>query len=553
MKRQFRTWTSIARRAGIACLGLACGASLCSTPVFAQNTLPTSVQEQIQALQAAGEFGAAADLAASVREPVRNDARTTARLKQLNGGGANFGQIIQLIMDNTDGIWEEDEEDTEGTSGTISVFQSGIRVDPQGLLASASLNDTTGRLAAVSQQARQAALNDEMAAPSTLRMVSLTRLEKEVSRRLQSGQSVVESMRQLAGLSQIQYVFVYPTDGEIVIAGPAEGWKYNAQGMAIGAQSGRPTLQLDDLVTVLRTFSPAGKQIFGCSIDPRSENLLKVKEYAENSQNNGALSPAGVRSWANRIETLLGQQDISVFGVPANSRVSRVMVEADYRMKLIGTGKLEGGSSIPDYFELLAKNPAAVAGGLDAMRWWMTMKYDAVAHSPDRDAFEIRGSAVLCQSENEFLAKNGQRVATGKAEPVNQQFAQNFTEHYDELARRDPIFADLQGIFDLALTAALIQREHLDSQANWDRGAFAVRGGYRPTVYATPKSADSVVNYKVFNGKDVVLQAAGGVRGDVAAMLNNPQLHQESPRLDTVADSAKAGELPAGRWWWDAK
>jgi hypothetical protein len=93
----------------------------------------------------------------------------------------------------------------------------------------------------------------------------------------------------------------------------------------------------------------------------------------------------------------------------------------------------------------------------------------------DRHAFEVRGSSVLCQSDNQFLNDSGQRASTGQAEPINQLFASNFTNHYQELAQRDPIFADLQGIFDLALVAALIiasdpmgnfsqpAREHLQS------------------------------------------------------------------------------------------
>lgn len=540
-----------ARLAGTSALGAVCGMGLMAGSALAQQPAPT-VMDQIQALRAAGEFGAADDLAASVREPGQRPQRAATRQPLLNGGGANFGQIIQLIMDNTTGVWSEGDEDGEG--GTITQGpQSGVRVDPAGVLANSARVDNSGRVASVGSLARVAAVNEDMARASALRMVSLTRLEAEVSRRLAAGQSVVESMKQLAGLSQIQYVFLYPESGEIVIAGPAEGWRYNENGMTVGVDSGRPTLQLDDLVTVLRTFGPTGKAIFGCSIDPRQENLKQVRDYVEASNKRGAMSPTAIRGWANRIDTLLGQQDVTVFGVPGNSRVSRVMVEADYRMKLIGTGKLEGGSSIPDYFELLAKNPAAVSSGVEAMRWWMTMKYDAVVHSVERDAFEIKGSAVLCRSENEFLAANGERVSTGQAEPVNQQFAKNFTEHFSELAQRDPVFADLQGIFDLALTAALIQREHLDQKAGWDRGAFARGGEYRPATYMAPKSAESVVNYKVFNGQDVVLQAAGGVRADVLAVLNDQQLRQESPRLDGVQNNAKAGELPVGRWWWDAK
>jgi hypothetical protein len=62
-----------------------------------------------------------------------------------------------------------------------------------------------------------------------------------------------------------------------VIAGPAEGWRYDETGRAVGDESGRPTLQLDDLVTVLRTFTDGGRQIFGCSIDPRPEGLRRSR------------------------------------------------------------------------------------------------------------------------------------------------------------------------------------------------------------------------------------------------------------------------------------
>jgi hypothetical protein len=367
------------------------------------------------------------------------------------------------------------------------------------------------------------------------------------------GKPVVDSMKNLGGLSKIQYVFVYPESQEIVIAGPAEGWQYNEYGMAVGTESGRPVLHLDDLVTVLRTFDNAGRQGFGCSIDPKAEKIKELKKFAAASQAKGPLDSRSVRGWANKLGQILGRQDITIYGVPTNSRVSRVLVEADYRMKLIGVGKLDGGSQVPDYFELLAKNPGAASGSVDALRWWMTMNYDEVLHDGDRNTFELRGSSVKCQSENQFLTESGKRVNSGSAEPVNQQFAANFTKHYAELAKRDPIFADLQGVFDLALVAALIDQENVDGRLGWDRGVFAEGGAYRPMTYAVPKEVDTVVNHKVYGGKDVVVQVAGGVTANVAAVLQSPETVKESAQLDAVSESAQAPELPAGRWWWDAK
>jgi hypothetical protein len=435
----------------------------------------------------------------------------------------------------------------------MTQWDSGVRVDPNGLLYRISEKDLSGDLAAVGMRARQADLNTDMARPSALRMVSLKRLEQEVARRIANGESVVESMQQLAGLSQVQYVFVYPDEDEVVIAGPAEGWRYDETGRAVGAESGRPTLQLDDLVTVLRTFSDGGRQIFGCSIDPRPEGLKAIKEFAAASQARGPLAAGSVGRWAQQLGQKLGRQDITVYGVPGDSRVARVIVEADYRMKLIGVGKLNAGPHVPDYFDLLAKNPQANTGSLDALRWWLTMQYESVLHSDDRNAFEVRGSSVLCQSENQFITSQGERVETGKAEPVNQLFAANFTQNYADLARRDPIFADLQGVFDLALVAALLQHERIDERIAWDMGVFAVEGDYRPASYAVPKETDTVVNHRVFGGKDIVVQVAGGVRADLMSVLSNPEKTQPSPRLSGLAQNSRASKLPEGRWWWDAQ
>jgi hypothetical protein len=499
-----------------------------------------------------GEFDAALGAIRRIPDPQIRTARQKERVRQqgLAGGtGADFQTLIELIQSETDAQWE----DIDGIGGTISEFETGVRVDPQGLLAHVSTREQTGRLKALARQTRQADLNEDMARPSPLRMVSITRLERAVADRLAAGQPVVESMGKLAGLTRIEYVFVYPETGDIVLAGPAEGWSYNERGDAVGSASGEPTLNLDDLVTVLRTFSDEGMNIFGCSINPRQQGMKDLKQFAEASQARGPLSAGSTRFWARQLGEKLGRQDIEIYGVPADSRAARVIVEADYRMKLIGIDKLDPQADIPSYFDIVGQSPELAGGSLDALRWWLTMKYEQVLHADDHNSFEIRGSSVLCQSENQFLKDTGERVQTGKSEPLNQLFAANFTEHYPELAANDHIFADMQNVFDLALVAALIRHERLDERIDWDRGTFAANGLYQPASYAVPLECDSVVNYRVYNGKDVVVQVAGGVRGDLLSVVRNEGLRASSPRLGGVADNAKAPELPAGRWWWDAR
>lgn len=520
-----------------------------ATDVGERSTLLSLIAD---AQMQTGEFGAALG---AIRQIPNPDVRTTkqqerSRQRALAGGtGADFQTLIDLIQSETEGQWE----DVDGIGGTISEFETGVRVDPQGLLAHLTAREFTGRLQSLGQRARQADLNEDMARPSQLRMVSITRLERAVADRLTAGLPVTESMSRLAGLTEVQYVFVYPETGDLVVAGPAESWDYNPTGDAVGSSSGRPTLNLDDLVTVLRTFSPEGMNIFGCSINPRQEGMKELKAFAEASQARGPLSAGSVRFWAKQLGEKLGRQDIEIYGVPADSRAARVIVESDYRMKLIGIDKLDSQANIPSYFDIVAQSPDAATGSLDALRWWLTMKYEQVLHAEDHNSFEIRGSSVLCQSENQFLKDNGERVQTGKSEPLNQLFAANFTQQYAELAAHDQIFADMQNVFDLALVAALIRHERLDERIDWDRGAFAAEGLYDPAHYAVPLECDSVVNHRVYNGKDIVVQVAGGVRADVMAVVTDENLRQPSPRLGRVATDAQAGALPAGRWWWDAR
>lgn len=501
----------------------------------------------------AGDVAASRGTTRRIDEPQQREQAQgeQAREQAMLGGGAfaDFQSLIRLIEEETSGPWES----SDGEGGTITEYQNGVAVDPNGLLTQLKKEEHTGRLKALGAKSRQPDLNADVAQPSELRFVSLTRLEREANKRLTEGRPIVETMKTLAGLTQIRFVVVDPQTQDIVIGGPAEGWKYDKNGNPVGAKGGRPTLQLDDLVTVLRTFQGDGAQTFGCSFNPRPAGLKAVKDFVEHSQARGPL-PAGpaVKNWVSQIQKKLGPQDIELWGVPRDSRVARVVTEADYRLKMIGIGKLEGGPGVPSIFDLLTVEEQK-SGKLDALRWWLTMKYDAVLHSPDHSVFEIQGPSVQCLSENQFLTAQGERVGTGQADATNRAFAQNFTQHYADLAKQDIAFADLQNVFDLALVAALLKNEGVATRLGWDFGSFAPNGIYQPASYAAPREVESVANHHVYRGKDIVVQVAGGVRGDLMDVVKNTDVVKSSDKLTPLAARSKPSELREGRWWWDAK
>jgi hypothetical protein len=511
------------------------------------------VAQVVEAEAKAGEFDAAKIIASRFPEAARETVKQQTVAGDLAGGAQGLQELMSLVQQTTDGPWL----DIDGTGGTISPFgignsnPGGVAVDPLGKMTLLAKADVSGRLREVASSARVADLNADMAKASDLRVVSLTRLEREVASRIERGEPVPTSMRQLAGLTRVQYVFLDEENHEILIAGPAEGWRYNEAGLPVGVKSGKPVLHLDDLVTVLRTFGPQGSMAFQCSIDPRAEGMQAVQEYAANSAARGPLSAgAGVRNFSNRLAQLLGEQDVYVGGVPTDSRVARVIVEADYRMKLIGVDKLQA-ASLPSFFDLLSVSSSAEPVATKALRWWLTLNYEAVLHSADKTSFEFVGQAVKCQSEDEFLNAQGQRVATGRAEATNRLFAEEFTRGYEDLAAADPVFADLRNVFDLSLAAALIKSERLDERTGWDRGVFAASGAYEPARYVPAETVATVANHRVYNGSEVVVQVAGGVRGDLMSLLKDTTVYRTAIRGESAAAARAAA--PETRWWWDAK
>ena len=543
---------------------------------------PGEARKKIEQQVAFGEFGAAIDAAHGVADPAerarlldmialaqlkagdasaargttrqidstqrRESTGPQSRQRALNGGVmADFETLKNLIEMETSGPWA-----SSGEGGTQTEYPNGVSVSPNGLLFQLKKEEHTGRLKALGIAARQADLNAEVAQQADLRFVSLMQLEREASKRLAEGRPIVETMKNLAGITQLKYIVVDQKSRDVLIGGPSEAWKYDKNGNAVGVKSGRPTLQLDDLVTVLRTFSNGGEQNFGCSFNPRPEGLKELQAFVEKSNARGPLEPSAVKGWVNQLQSKLGPQDIELWGVPRDSRVARVVTEADYRLKMIGIGKLEGGSHVPSIFELMTVEEQK-SSKLDALRWWLTMKYDAILHSPDHNVFEIQGPSVQCLSENQFLTEKGERVGTGQSDVTNRTFAVNFTQHYAELAQRDIAFADLQNVFDLALVAALLQNDGIADRIGWDFGSFASHGMYEPAVYAAPREVESVANHRVYRGKDIVVQVAGGVRGDLMSVVRDRNVMKPSTTLKNMTAHAAPSNQPQGRWWWDAK
>ena len=105
-------------------------------------------------------------------------------------------------------------------------------------------------------------------------------------------------------------------------------------------------------------------------------------------------------------------------------------------------------------------------------RWWLEPNYESLLVSPDGLAFEIRGASVKAMTEEDFVAANGSRKRSGKANPLAKKWADNMTAHYDELAAKNAVFGQLRNCIDLAVVAALIVKDRLPEKAHYSMSVF---------------------------------------------------------------------------------
>ena len=101
---------------------------------------------------------------------------------------------------------------------------AGIVVDPNGVLQLRTFEDPNGQLMRSRIDAAKAALPQDMRRRSAMRKISLNRLEKALGESISNNRPPEDAMRYLAGLTRLEYVFYYPENPDIVIAGPAYGW-----------------------------------------------------------------------------------------------------------------------------------------------------------------------------------------------------------------------------------------------------------------------------------------------------------------------------------------
>ncbi len=421
---------------------------------------------------------------------------------------------------------------------------AGVDVDASGVL---KIRQFDPRLAEARRRAAVRQADNDAMRPSELRKVSLNRLESIVAEHIEAGQPLPAEIRGLAGLTSIQYVFFYPDTKDIVVAGPAEGFVADPTDRFVGIRTGKPVVLLEDLVTALRAYAPGEKatRVISVSIDPTQEGLVRMQRFLRSV--GGHVQPGDANRLAMGLKQNLGLQTVSVKGIPDSTHFARVLVEADYRMKLIGIGLEQLPVRVPSYVS--RANPSSVAA--NAMeRWYFQPHYDGIAVSEDGLAMKIKERGVKLVGAHERVANNGKRVA-GRGNRASQAFCKDFTDKYDLIADRVRVYAELRQLIDIAIAAAYIQDQDFYTQADWDMPVLSDESKVTVETYTAPEQVETAVN-AIWKGSTLMTPLGGGVQMQPRLALNRDNLTIDTKgENNRVKKSAGPSDLKDGQWWWD--
>ena len=208
---------------------------------------------------------------------------------------------------------------------------SGVAIDAEGVVKVKA--EGGAELAKVRERVKAARAEPGGAADVGMVYISLPKLFAEARAAYEAGKELPANVQYLGGLQGVKYVFVYPDEKDVVVAGPGGAWEAIDGVGVVGQKSGRPVMQWEDLLVLMREGHSKGGTV-GCSIDPAAgADAQKISD--EVAKQNSGKSPAAI---AAAMAKAMGQKNISVLGVPGGTRAATVMVGADVKLKRFSLG-----------------------------------------------------------------------------------------------------------------------------------------------------------------------------------------------------------------------
>ena len=304
--------------------------------------------------------------------------------------------------------------------------------------------------------------------PTSTRALSLRVLQERLSRCSPKG-NCSQDLLQLAGLTEIDGYVLDEANSDLVLFGQVEPQA--------------PPLHTENLVVAMRNawlqyVEWQGNTYYysdpGCSIDPDPEVMRRLQDIGDEIFSHS--SPEEVERDIDRWHNICRKpQNVRVMGIPYDTRFGKIMVDADYYMKRLVDGSvslgLEGFTSLTDMTlnrikaDIQANRPISLS--LSFMNRFEFCP-GANRYLYDDGVVLIDRCPVILLTEEEYLSESEGISGTGRADPLAGKFAQDFSQHYSEIAGLESIYLELEGLFRFVALAKIMKERQVDRQADLD-------------------------------------------------------------------------------------
>lgn len=431
---------------------------------------------------------------------------------------------------------------------TVQLPTLGVSIDSAGILSTKVFSDPDGAIVQERLVRLRTRMPQDLLRQSRCRKISLKKLQTACFAAIRDSGNPTPVMKALAGLTRIEYVFVLPDQNDIVIAGPAEPWIENVAGRNVGIYSALPILNLSDFAVAVRCFPPAGKQFnwVACSIDPTPQGIQRLQQFNRNlpKQIQPHQQAQAASVFREQMQEALGLASVNVYGIDPRTHAAQIMIEADYRMKLMAVG-LEDPlvPRLTTFIEALTGSPK------DLQRWWLTPDYKCLKQAGDGLSVQFIGRGVSLQTENIVLGANAniQRKPT-KPSRAARIYAKSFTENFDALASVKPVFAQLRNLVDCLIAAAWIRNQTGWKKCDLDPELFTDETRLPTRTQPAVRHAKCVAN-AVWKRHVLLLPAGGGVSISPGDALKSSNVKGDSSQQ--LKAMAQTIDVEDTNWWWD--
>ncbi|MGR3303712.1 MAG: DUF1598 domain-containing protein [Candidatus Scalindua sp.] len=389
------------------------------------------------------------------------------------------------------------------------------------------------------------------------RAISLKVLENKLENCMAKG-NCPEEILQLCGIKRVLGYIIDKKHNDIILFGKVD--------------DSSPPLHLEDFVIALRNewlkyATLKGNTYYyslpGCTIDPNPKVINKLQQIGDRIFSNS--EPAEVTRSLEQWHNVCRQpQKVGVFGIPFDSRFSKVMVEADYYMKRLVDGSvtldIDGFTSLTEIEldiikEDLSKNrPISIP--MQTLNRFEFVAGDC-SYVEDEDVIRIKKCQVKLVTEEEFLSRKGKIQGRGRPNPLAKEFADDFTEKYDAIAKIKPIYYELGGLYRFVALAKLMKFKEAPSDAGISLDFLLERF---PINYEHVKpTRPGISNVKEFQHKReypggyeifyLWLPSCGGVSIDI--IINNSDIVKDNTGslLELKRNALKARPDPEALYW----